>query len=133
MSNSEDIAESDIVYSGKATGRAQPLDNQRYIESNGVTHIRIETNIDPEIAKTFHNTEVLNLRFDYIEEANVEQANFNLYTDNGHIEGEAQRPVVGDVAKLFVNNEDNTKLSIFDGCHWYDYSAVADEGYQICS
>lgn len=76
---------------------------------------------------------MLNLKFGYDKESNVKPASINLNTENGHIEGEAQRPVVGDVAKLFVNNEDNTKLSIFDGCHWYDYSAVADEGYQIGS
>lgn len=117
MSNSEDIAESDIVYSGKATGSAQALENPRYIESNGVTHIRIETNIDPDIAKTFHNTKVLNLKFDYLVETNVEQANLDLDIESGYIEGEAQRPVVGAVAKLYVDSQDNTKLSIFDGCH----------------
>lgn len=124
LSNEPNISEDDIIYNGQASGIAQALAHDRYIEGNGIAYVRMETDMEADVAKSLIGKKVLSLNLAYEDQDTVNTA--FVAGENGEISFDGVTPVVPDAAKYFVNNEDNTILSVYDGCHWQDVVALPD-------
>ncbi|MDO5427039.1 MAG: hypothetical protein Q4F54_05110 [Coriobacteriia bacterium] len=124
LSNEPEISDDDLIYNGPADGVSKSLEHARYIEGNGTAYVRMETDMTADVAKSLIGKKVLSLNLAYEDQDTINTA--FVAGENGSVSYDGTVAVVPGAGKYFVNNEDNTILSVYDGCHWQDVVAYAD-------